>query len=97
MNPEDRVVILTGASQGIGRSAAYLLAQAGCKLALAARRSQMLEALAAELSDVGGQVLAVPTDIGDTAQARALVRQTVAAFGRIDVVINNAAVIQRLI
>lgn len=89
MTPHNRVVILTGATQGIGRSAAYLLAQAGCKLALAARNAEALEALAAEL---GHAAVAIPTDMGDTAQAAALARKTVAAFGSIDVVINNAAI-----
>jgi short-subunit dehydrogenase len=92
MTPHNRVVILTGATQGIGRSAAYLLAQAGCKLALAARNAEALEALAAELGRAGHAAVPIPTDMGDSAQAAALARKTVAVFGSIDVVINNAAI-----
>ena len=92
MNPENRVVILTGATQGIGRATAQLLAQAGCQLVLAARNTAALNALAAELSHPDRLAIAVPTDLADTAQAAALARETVQMFGRIDVVINNAGV-----
>src|SRR5262245_45549741 len=92
MTPQDRVVILTGATQGIGRTTAYLLAGAGCKLALAARHAEALGALRDELLNRGYQAVALPVDMGQTAQAAALAAQTVEAFGKIDVVINNAAV-----
>ena len=90
MDPQGRIVILTGATQGIGRAAAYTLARAGCKLALAARGVDALHALVDELERNGQQAIAVPTDMGDTRQAAALVQKTVEAFGQIDVVINNA-------
>lgn len=92
MNLHNRVVILTGATQGIGRATAQLLAQQGCKLALAARSVDALTDLVAELQQSGGQAAAIPTDMGDPAQAAALVRKTIEAFIKIDVVINNAAV-----
>ncbi|HEX9925987.1 MAG TPA: SDR family NAD(P)-dependent oxidoreductase [Anaerolineae bacterium] len=92
MDPVNRVVILTGASAGIGRAASCVLAQAGCKLVLAARRPGPVQALAAELGRAGHQVIAVPTDMGDTGQAAALAQQAIEAFGRLDVVINNAAI-----
>jgi short-subunit dehydrogenase len=92
MNPENRVVILTGATQGIGRATAYALAEAGCKLALAARSVESLQVLADELQSTGRRATAIPTDMGDTSQATALAQKTVQAFGQIDVVINNAAV-----
>lgn len=92
MNPENRVVILTGATQGIGRATACVLAQAGCRLALAARNAGALDALVSELCRAGGQAVAIPTDMGDTAQAAALAQKTVAAFGRLDIIINNAAI-----
>jgi short-subunit dehydrogenase len=92
MTPHNRVVILTGATQGIGRAAAYTLAQAGCKLALAARTADALHTLVAELGQAGYDVVAFPTDMGDTAQAADLARKTAAAFGKIDVVINNAGI-----
>jgi short-subunit dehydrogenase len=92
MNPENRVVILTGATQGIGRATAQLLAQTGCRLVLAARSADSLNALAAELSRPDQPVIPLPTDMGDTAQAAALAQKTVEAFGRIDIVINNAGI-----
>ncbi len=92
MNPKNRVVILTGATQGIGRAAAYTLAEAGCKLALAARSAIPLQQLANELNGNGLITVAIPTDMSQTSQASTLVRKTVAIFGTIDVVINNAGI-----
>jgi short-subunit dehydrogenase len=92
MNPNGRVVILTGATQGIGRATAYLLAQANCKLVLAARNGGTLQALAGELMASGHQAVAVPTDLGDTAQAAALAGSAVEAYGQLDIIINNAAI-----
>ena len=92
MNPKNRIVILTGATEGIGRATTYKLAQAGCKLSLAARGAERLKNLADELNEAGHQAIAVPTDMADTAQAADLVQQTVDAFGKLDVVINNAAI-----
>lgn len=92
MNPKNRVIILTGATEGIGRAAAFELARAGGKLALVARRAEPLTALAAELSAAGHTAIALPADMGDTAQAAALAGHTVAALGRLDAVINNAAI-----
>lgn len=92
MTPRQRVVILTGATQGIGRAAAFELARAGCKLALVARRPKPLAELASELTAAGHTAIALPADMGNTAQAAALAGQTAAALGRLDVVINNAAI-----
>lgn len=92
MNPQDRVVILTGATQGIGRATAYVLASAGCKLALAARNNRALLSLANELTTAGYTAVAVPTDMSSSRQAAALVRITADSFGKIDVIINNAAI-----
>jgi short-subunit dehydrogenase len=92
MNPENKVVILTGATEGIGRATAYTLARTGCRLALAARNQARLQALVEELTEQGHQAVAIPTNIGDTRQARALAEQTMAMFKRVDVVINNAAI-----
>lgn len=92
MNPTGKVIILTGATEGIGRAAAYTLAEAGCKLALAARSADKLKTLADELHRHGHQAIAIPTDMGDTRQAAALAEKTVEALGTIDVIINNAAI-----
>jgi short-subunit dehydrogenase len=88
----DNVVVLTGASQGIGREMALQLAgQAAC-LALASRDGGALREVAAECATRGGQVVAIPTDVGEEAQCAALVSRAVAAFGRIDTLINNAGI-----
>jgi len=92
MTPQNRVVILTGATQGIGRATAFALAEAGCKLALAARHVDMLQTLADELNAAGQESIAVPTDMSNTSQARALAQKTAAHFGKIDMVINNAGI-----
>lgn len=92
MKPKNRVVILTGATEGIGYATARLLAREGCRLALAARRMEPLQSLVDELAAAGHRAIAVPTDMGDTAQAAALAQKTVNAFGQLDVVINNAAI-----
>lgn len=86
----DHVVIVTGASAGIGRSIALQLAGQGASVALAARRAGRLEDVAAECRQRGGQALVVPTDVSDEAQCQALVDSTVRAFGRLDMLINNA-------
>jgi len=94
----DQVVIVTGASSGIGRALALHLAGQGAKVALAARRSDLLEQVAADCHQVGGEALAVPTDVADEKQCEALVEKTVAAFDRLDMLVNNAGftVIARL-
>src|SRR5688572_8325753 len=95
MHPNNRVVILTGASQGIGRATAWVLAKAGCKLVLAARSEVCLQILADTLTASGHEAIAIPTDMGNTTQAAALAQKTVEVFGRIDIVINNAAIAVR--
>lgn len=86
----NQVVIVTGASSGIGRSLAIQLAGQGAKVAIAARRTERLEMVADECRLGGGEVLVVPTDVSDEAQCQMLVEKTVAAFGRLDMIINNA-------
>ena len=87
-NIEGKVVVITGASSGLGEATARHLAALGAKLVLAARRTDRLQALAAEL-DLGAGA-AVATDVTDAAQVKALVDGAVAAHGRIDVILNNA-------
>lgn len=86
----DQAVIITGASSGIGKWLALRLASQGAKVAIAARRVERLEEVAAECRSHGGQALVVPTDVGDEAQCKNLIEKTVAAFGRLDMLINNA-------
>lgn len=89
MDPRNRVVIITGASAGIGAAAARTFAAAGARLVLAARSPMPLEQLAAELP---GRPLVVPADVADAEQCRALVARTLAELGRVDILINNAGV-----
>ncbi|RIL06189.1 MAG: short-chain dehydrogenase [Proteobacteria bacterium] len=86
----DRVAVVTGAGRGIGRASALALAEAGADVAVAARRRDDLEAVVAEIERRGRRGLAVPCDVNAGEQLDALVEQTLAAFGRIDVVVNNA-------
>lgn len=90
MDFKDNVVVLTGASTGIGEALAYQLAGQGARLALAARNPEKLEAVAAECPQRGGQALVVIADVTDEDQCKALIERTVAEYGRIDTLINNA-------
>jgi short-subunit dehydrogenase len=85
----NKVVLITGASMGVGEGLARAFAAQGARLALAARSVDKLEALAKMLP---GQPLAVPTDMSQPQQARDMVEKTVRHFGRIDILVNNAAV-----
>jgi short-subunit dehydrogenase len=86
----DRVVIVTGASAGIGRSLALHLSGQGAKVIIAARRAERLELVATECRQQGGDVLVVPTDVSDELQCKELVEKAVEKFGRLDLLINNA-------
>lgn len=86
----ENVVIITGASYGIGEELALQLADQGAWLALAARNEERLNDLAARCIQRGGKAIIVPTDVADEAQCRRLIERTVAEFGRIDTLINNA-------
>jgi 3-oxoacyl-[acyl-carrier protein] reductase len=88
----DKVVLVTGASQGIGRATALALAEAGAKVAIAARSTEKLASLAAEIAAAGGEALAVPMDVADAAQVKTGFQQLLAKFGKIDILVNNAAI-----
>jgi NADP-dependent 3-hydroxy acid dehydrogenase YdfG len=84
------VALITGASSGIGEATALALASRGATVALAARRRDRLEQLAQQITDNGGRALVIEADVTDPEQAKAAVEQTVAAFSRLDTLINNA-------
>ncbi len=85
-----KIVVITGASSGLGAATARRLANEGAIVVLAARRRDRIEALANELSTGERRVLAIATDVTNKDQVKALVDETVAAHGRIDVILNNA-------
>ena len=89
---KDKVALVTGASQGIGRATALALAEAGAKVAVAARNTEKLASLASEIAAAGGEALAVPMDVADGAQVKAGFQQLLAKFGRLDILVNNAAI-----
>ena len=86
-----QVAVVTGSSKGIGRSAAEIMAALGAKVVVSSRKADACEAVATEIAAAGGTALAVPTHVGDLDGLAALVETTVAAFGGVDVVVNNAA------
>ncbi|MFZ0269682.1 SDR family NAD(P)-dependent oxidoreductase [Caulobacter sp.] len=92
MDMNGRVALVTGASSGFGEAVALGLAKAGAKVALAARREDRLRDLARRITDQGGQAHVIVADFTDEAQAQRAVRETEAAFGRLDILINNAGV-----
>lgn len=88
----DKAVLITGASSGFGAHFARVLAGEGAKVALAARRVDALESIAAEIRQAGGTAVTVKLDVSDDASIKHAVQTTVDAFGRIDVLVNNSGV-----
>jgi NADP-dependent 3-hydroxy acid dehydrogenase YdfG len=88
----DKVVAITGASSGIGEATALLLAARGAKVVLGARRVDRLEELVARITKNGGEAMAVPTDVVKRGDLENLVKATLARFGRLDVLVNNAGI-----
>jgi NADP-dependent 3-hydroxy acid dehydrogenase YdfG len=88
----EQVVAVSGASSGIGQATARHLAGLGAKVAIGARRVDRLQQLAAELRSADGAVMVQPLDVRDRGSFEAFVAATVAEFGRIDVLVNNAGV-----
>jgi 3-oxoacyl-[acyl-carrier protein] reductase len=89
---KDRVALVTGASQGIGRATALALSQAGARVAVAARNADKLSAVVAEISGAGGEALAIPMDVADSQQIKDGFRQAIEKFGKLDILVNNAAI-----
>lgn len=89
---EGKVAAVTGATSGIGEATAIALASAGASVALAGRREDRLNALAERIEGDGGRALAIPTDVGDEAQASAFVQRAHDELGGLNILLNNAGV-----
>lgn len=85
----DKVAIITGIGPAMGRSIALSYVREGAKVVLAARRESRLQAVVEEIEAIGGEVLAVPTDITDRASCERLVKATLERFGRVDILVQN--------
>ncbi len=92
MNIAESIVIITGASSGIGAATARELARRGATVVLAARRAEELNRIANDITHLGHKALAVPTDVGSRQSINHLVAQTVEAYGRVDGVVNVAGI-----
>ncbi|MBN1964739.1 MAG: SDR family NAD(P)-dependent oxidoreductase [Anaerolineae bacterium] len=90
----DPTLIITGASRGLGTAVARIAAQLGAAVVLGARTESVLHAVALSITAAGGQALAVPADVADPADCQRLVARTLARFGRIDALVNNAAMLE---
>ncbi len=88
----DKVVIITGASSGLGRALAFAFARRAARLVLVARREDRLEAVRREVEPYTSDVLVIPADVSQEDDLRRVVEQTLARFGRIDVLVNNAGI-----
>jgi 3-oxoacyl-[acyl-carrier protein] reductase len=89
---KDKVALVTGASQGIGRDTTLALAEAGAKVAAAARKEEKLASLVSEIAAKGGEAFAVRMDVADAEQVKAGFKQVLEKFGRLDILVNNAAI-----
>ncbi len=90
---DGKVAIITGASHGLGRGIALAFAREGCAVAIAGRSAERLQSVADAIDRQSGDALPIPTDLLDEAQIEALFAQTLARYGRLDVLVNNAAIL----
>ncbi len=91
---DGKVVIVTGGGTGLGRAMVHTLARAGAHLVVASRRPGPIEAAVQEVKDLGSDALAISTDVTDSAQVNRMVAETLAHFGKVDVLINNAGIVR---
>ncbi len=89
---KDKVIIITGASQGIGRSAAFGFARAGAKIVICARRGPIVEELAREIESKGGKAIGLKADVTSEADVKTLINAAVSTYGRLDGLFNNAGI-----
>ncbi|HEY1482834.1 MAG TPA: 3-oxoacyl-[acyl-carrier-protein] reductase [Candidatus Acidoferrum sp.] len=89
---KDKVALVTGASQGIGRETALALMEAGAKVAVAARNEERLAALVQEIAGKGGEAFAVKMDVAEVEQIKAGFKAVLEKFGKLDILVNNAAI-----
>jgi 3-oxoacyl-[acyl-carrier protein] reductase len=89
---KNRIALVTGASRGIGRATALALAQSGARVAVAARNAAKLAGVVAEITAAGGEAIAVQMDVADAQQVKAGFRQAIEKFGKLDILVNNAAI-----
>src|SRR5580693_9685901 len=89
---KDKVALVTGASQGIGRESALALAQAGAKVAVAARNEEKLTTLVTDILAAGGEAIAIKMDVADPDQIKSGFKQLLEKFARLDILVNNAAI-----
>lgn len=87
---KDKVVLITGASSGFGEDAARLFAKEGCRVVLAARRLERLQSLADDIQNAGGEALAIPVDVNESAEIEVMVQTALDLYGQIDILFNNA-------
>ena len=90
---EGKVAIITGGNSGVGAATAEKFAKEGAKVVITARREAQLEDVAAKIREMGGEVLPICSDISKVEDAKRVVSETLAAFGKIDILINNAGVL----
>jgi NADP-dependent 3-hydroxy acid dehydrogenase YdfG len=91
-NIADKVVVITGASSGIGESTAKLLARHGAKVVVGARRKDRIDAVVKEISGAGGKAIGFAVDVTKRAEVEALIKGAVDSFGRVDVIVNDAGI-----
>jgi 3-oxoacyl-[acyl-carrier protein] reductase len=89
---ENRIALVTGASQGIGRATTLALAQSGARVAVAARNAAKMAGVVTEISAAGGEAIAVQMDVADAEQIKAGFRQVIEKYGKLDILVNNAAI-----
>ena len=91
---DGKVAIITGGNSGVGAATAELFAKEGAKVVITARRAPQLEEVANKIREAGGEVLAVPCDVSKVEDVEAMVAETVKVFGSVDVLVNNAGVLE---